>query len=37
MLTQPPLCEGSSLALVMTDVSIAMNSYYCIRDTGPKL
>lgn len=37
MLTQPPLCEVSSLTLVMSDVSIAMNSYYCTRDTGPKL
>lgn len=35
--TTPFLCEGAGLAVVMTDVSIAINIYLYIRDKGPKL
>lgn len=35
--TPPFLCEGASLAVLMTDVSIAMNSYFYFRDIGLKL
>lgn len=35
--TTPFFCEGAGLAMVMTDVSIAMNSYFHFRGKGPKL